>query len=207
MKRKGVETELEPSVAAEMSRVLSACKSWRDRCGRAFRLVHRLERFQDRAVVTVGKFDRLECATLARTLGKKGEHRVSDFTVLDGTVSFSITRAPTGAEKIAAEKSVADELAAEFQQRESVVFQPPGAVRRPDEAQCREAAQTLLRWSRRQDVSARVLPSNYELSVHLGTRGVGPRACAALAERWPGSFIDLERGTLVAVVDRRTPDL
>ena len=103
MKRKAPDTHVvspvEASVAAVVSDLLRACASWRDRCGKAFRVERRIERREDRVVVRIGRFDTIRCdrLILASSRPSKQDHMVSGFDALcsSGEVTFFITRKPT----------------------------------------------------------------------------------------------------------------
>jgi hypothetical protein len=209
MKRKTDHIDLDSSAASEVVRVLTVCRGWRDRCGRAFKLMHRIERFTDKAVVTVASFDRVTCPELLVVCKsqKAGAHRITEFTTSasERSVSFFITRAPATAEKEDG-KNMADELALEQEGGGVVTFVPPGAVRTADEGACRVAARALhAACGKRGDIFVRVLPSNYEL-VLGGVRSVTAKSCRLLRS-WPSSFIDFENASAVVIVDRLMPDL
>lgn len=206
MKRKAEHVELETSASAEVSRIFSVCKTWTDRCGRAFKLVHRIEKFTDKAVVSLASFDRIACEYIVRacTHQAKGKHRTSDATTNadERSISFHVTRAPETREG-AATASLADDLVSE--RGGAVVFDPPNVIVHDDEQRCFHAARTLNGvLGRLGAVKVKCFPSNYELSASSKTCSL--RACRIFA-KWPGSFVDFEKGTVCLVVDRTTPDL
>lgn len=210
MKRKSEHVELESSAASEVARVIGECKSWKDRCGRAFKLVHRLERYTEKAVVTLASFDRITCDQLLKASKQSklpGDHRVSDFSTSSSerSVSFFVTRSPTSG-KLERGGGLADDMVLERSDGQSITFVPPSAVQLHDEMACRTAAKALhAACGKRGDVLVRVRPSNYEL-VLFGVRSVTLRTCRIL-EKWPGSFVDLENCSVVVLVDRLSPDL
>lgn len=210
MKRKAEHVELEASASAEVSRLFSECKTWKDRCGQPFRLVNRIECFTDKAVVTIAAFDRLACSSIVKacTQPKKTPHRASDACTNseERSVSFTITRAAAHVDEAGKQSAaLSNDLAFERFSSSQVTFEPPGCIFRADESECISAARTLNGvLSRVGPVKVKCFPSNYELCATSKTCTL--RACTVLM-KWPGSYVDFESGTVCVVIDRKTPDL
>lgn len=211
MKRKAEHVELESSASAEVSRLFSVCKTWRDRCGEPFRLVHRIECFTDKAVVTLASFDRILCSSIVSACAagsKSAAHKASDASTHaeDRCVAFTITRtAGKHAQEKANGSHLNDDIAFERYASAAVAFEPAGCVLRADEDACQAAARTLNGvLSRIGAVKVKCFPSNYEICATAKTCSL--RACKVLS-KWPDSYIDLENSLVCVIVDRKTPDL
>ena len=205
MKRKAPDSRGAPvdaGPAAVITALLRMCRSWRDACGRAFKVDRRIERHSDRLVVRVSRFDRLRCTDLLGSLAlvaSGSDHAVDGFhAALDsGEVHFAIKRA-------------------------SAVPQPPRApapssppyrsdlpdVHACDRAACAEAAGSLFAAhgaDALNGILVRRRAAWYEV-VAGGLAHVSDAACAAVA-RWPTAYIDFDRREHVCLVDRLHPEL
>jgi hypothetical protein len=198
----------EPADASQIvTLTLKRCRTWKDTCGKPFHVRSRdPEVGVDRLTLRVGRFDRLRCCEVlaVRGAGPEERHAVSGFDAVlpRGEVIFHVTRQPRPGDGADAEqRQPQPSPAVRYEER------PPALahVLAEDTIECTEAARALLRHFPQARVEVRRRPETYDLAAE-GVPSV-PHAAAAALARWPASYIDFERGALVAVVPRKKPDV
>lgn len=187
----------------EADQIVRACETWRDVCGRRFLVTHKVERFSDKAVVTVYRFDRVACRDLLSaceddSMGAGVRAYDLSTSASEQSVSFFVTRAQTNT-------GLARSRLMGCPERRHGRIVPPGSVMSADEEACATASAALrAACDTEGDVYVRVRPSSYELAVD-GVRSVTAASCRALAP-WPEAYVDLENARVVVSVAKLVPD-
>ena len=222
-KRRRDSSEEVDDVGEPVRAVLEEALRWRDGCGLAFRLVHKLELQPERAILRLGKFDRVTCGALgglreavARAPGRYVLCSV-EACMRDRSLALTLVRSSSGEAALRQRLRRAQphqQQAEPAAARASAGAAPAPAPRlrvespRLPEADRAAVEETLHRVACALGAGAawRVVPrpADYHL-VFTGAESAGERALEACPRE--GSHVDFEAGALVAVVPKTTPDI
>lgn len=187
-------------VRQPIAAMLRAVLEWRDPCGRAYKVVHKVELSADRAVLRVGKFDRVTRDALRRAeaaIAGRFPYSVGrvECALRDRTVAITLVK-----------RGAADEALTKRMRRPELVdppSAPPTVAAEDADAVTAVAGRVLAALG--EGVSWRALrrPGTYHL-LFTDASVITDRALDAAGE---ASYVDYEAGALVAVVPRITPDI
>ena len=96
-KRKRGDADDVLDVNAPIAQLLAAVVKWRDACGQAYRVQHKVDITSDRAVLRLQRFDRVtraQAAALEALLGPNHPYCVAaiDFRLADNVVAITVTK-------------------------------------------------------------------------------------------------------------------
>lgn len=186
--------------------LLDAVLAWRDTCGRAYKVVHRVELSPVRAVLWLGKFERVTrgaMRALEDVLEEGGAYAVGGWDAVPEERALALSLIKRSAAADAAVKRLRRAGLDGAHGRAAL----PDSVPASDRPALEETAHRVLAALGEGGCSAwRLveLPAEYRLTFDLAAR-VPERALSACGT--DASFVDFDAGALVAIVNKTTPDI
>lgn len=193
--------------------LLGLILTWRDACDRAYRVVHKLELSPSRALLRVGKFDRVTAGSLRaleRILGPDEAYTLGgcDFVLRDRALAITLVKRASASDAAAKRmRRAAAEAAAAAppQAGRALVAQALPSQDRPFVEEAVHRVQGALGGCS-ESWQLLELPAEYQLRFKPGANSVVPDR-ALLACSSDASYVDFEEGLLVAVVSKQAPDI
>jgi hypothetical protein len=186
--------------------LLDEALAWRDACGRAYKVVHRVELAATRAVLRLGKFDRVTRRSLARLEGALGEgaaYAIGGWEALLQERALAVTLVKRGAGGEASLKRLR-RVALEASTARVPVREHVAAADRAAVEETVHRALAALGEGAEPRVRVVEMPAEYHVRFE-GLACVPDRALAACAG--DASHVDFDGAALVAVVPKSAPDI
>jgi hypothetical protein len=207
-KRKAEEPD---DVSQPISLLLASFLDWRDACGRAYRVVHKIELSPARAVLRVGKFDRATRGALRQLealLNERETYTIGscECVMRDRAVAITLVKRATASDAAVKRLRRAAEEAVAATPGRVPLKQPVPAQDRPVLEETVHRVLLALGASDGEPPHWHMteLPSEYH--VHFPIQNtVGERALAACGT--DASHVDFDAAELVAVVPKQAPDI